>query len=133
MLVSSSITRKFSISPASEGSFDVQLWLLPSLCDKSRSGNVNLAKLCFPALVWNIWSERNNRIFKGEMKSPDCPLHEIVHEVSSRASFLCIHVSDDLGTAWGLSTGHQQIRLPLDSCTMDPFDHSSKWVLCWCI
>ena len=66
ILIWDSITSKFGIRMQGSSCMVDMLRDFMSKCDQCREGNMTLSKLCFPAFVWNVWQERNNRIFRAE-------------------------------------------------------------------
>lgn len=86
-------------------------WLAAS-CDQAKKDNMTLAKLCYPAIMWNIWQEGCNRMFGNSRKPLQCILEDIASQIRCRAIFLNLDVSPALAASWNLpppSIKHEQI------------------------
>lgn len=67
-----------------------------------KDGDVTIAKLCFPALAWNIWRERNRRVFKSKERCWEFVPQEIVNQIKTHIIYLNMDLSADITAAWGL-------------------------------
>lgn len=50
--------------------------------------------LCLSLHIWFIWRKRNHRIFRNQSKLRQTALLEILRHLRSRATFLCLEVTD---------------------------------------
>lgn len=71
-------------------------------CDNRKNDNQMLAKLCFPAFTWNIWKERNFRIFRNTRRPSIALANEIKQQVKARAIYLNLNVSTHLQWKWDI-------------------------------
>ncbi|GKE28992.1 reverse transcriptase zinc-binding domain-containing protein, partial [Tanacetum coccineum] len=67
-----------------------------SFAKKRNVNSINniIRRICLAASVYLVWQERNNRIFRDEMRSPD-ELYKILEEII-RMRFLSLKVKDSL-------------------------------------
>ena len=61
-----------------------------------------LGKIIFPAMVWNVWQERNGRIFQQTNLNVATVEREFPTQVHSRIVYLGIQLPDDIGSHWDL-------------------------------
>lgn len=63
------------------------------------AGNKTIASLCFPAVVWTIWRERNNHIFGSNSRHWESTLQSTLQQIRARASYLNFETSAPLAAA----------------------------------
>lgn len=67
-----------------------------------KHGDVTIDKLCFPALTWNIWRERNWRVFKSKERCWEFISQEIVNQIKTCIVYLNMDLSADIAAAGDL-------------------------------
>lgn len=92
-MVCCSICAKFTVNHQSCNTLEELALSLRTRCDHSKEGNLTVARLCFPALVWIVWKERNHLLFRNSSKPLQCILKNILHQIRLRATFLGLDVS----------------------------------------
>ena len=71
-----------------------------------------LGELIFPTVVWNVWHERNGRIFQQTNLNVATVQRRIQYHVRSRIVHLGIQLPDDIGSRWDLPVD-RPIKKPL--------------------
>lgn len=97
-----SIMLRTRSTPTSFDSIEGMARFLLNNADQSREANTTLARLCFSALAWNIWRERNRRVFQSKSKPWEVVLKETLYHIRSRTIFLNLDVSQELAALWNL-------------------------------
>lgn len=105
------IAVKFGVGHPRKPTIVEQMKEFLAACDHSKEGNSTLASLCFPAFIWHVWRERNNRIFNFCNKPWEAILNEVLNEVRAKAIFLNMDTSPILAAAWNL-TANEKRHLP---------------------
>lgn len=96
------ITVKFRISHYNYTSWIMHMQEFISFCDSSKEDSMILAKLCVASFAWSIRKERNNRTFKGESRTWELVLKDILLQDHSCVVFLRLNVSSFIFAAWNL-------------------------------
>lgn len=76
-------------------------------------------KLCFPALVWTVWQERNNIIFCSKSKSWIWILLDTQKQIRARAIFLGLDVLPPFGAFRRIESPHLR---KISAIPMESFD-----------
>lgn len=95
-------------------------------CDNSKNDNQMLANLCFPAFTWNIWKERNFRIFRNTRRPSIALANEIKQQVKARATYLNPNVSTHLQWKWDIPqySTHRQRTWSINSYEVESWNFS---------
>lgn len=102
ILIWDPITFKFGISMQGSNCMVDMLRDFMSKCDQCREGNMTLSKLCFPAFIWNVWQERNNRIIRAAEHPYQSILKTILYQIKTKASYLNLDCSASISASWDI-------------------------------
>lgn len=87
---------KLNLMPASCNDVYELLDSIISRIDQQSEGAITLSKLLFNAYVWNIWAERNCRIFRAKAHSIETVVHRISQVITTHLLYLSISLPTNI-------------------------------------